>query len=159
MLGKQTRTPHKVLNSITTSHPLDLVHMDLVGPIQTLSLSGMKYVLVIVDDFTRFTWVRFLKDKSSTFKVFKSWCKLILNETSSSNSCIVRLRTDNGTEFKNDAFDKFCDEHGIKHEFSAAHTPQQNGIVERKNRVIIEMARVMLNAAKIASYFLGRSRE
>ncbi|PRQ45332.1 putative RNA-directed DNA polymerase [Rosa chinensis] len=152
-LGKQTRSSHRVINSMSTSQPLDLMHMDLVGPVQTKSLGGKKYMLVLVDDFSRFTWVKFLCEKSDAFDNFQNLSKMILNEQYSSNKCIVRLRTDHGTEFENASFDEFCNDMGIKHEFSAPITPQQNGVVERKNRVLIEMGRVMLNSAGLAHTF------
>ncbi|CAL2228451.1 unnamed protein product [Prunus armeniaca] len=66
---------------------------------------------------------------------------------------LVRIRTDHGSEFENSQFLKFCEEMGIKHEFSAPITPQQNGVVERKNRVLVEMARVMLNSKSLAKHF------
>ena len=123
MLGKQTRSSHSTLNSVTTCHPLELMHLDLVGPIQTQSLSGKKYVLVLVDDFSRFTWVKFLREKSEVFDCFKSIVRMIKNEKSSENLSLVRLRTNHGTEFENAMFDEFYDANGIKHEFSAHYTP------------------------------------
>ncbi|XP_024164336.1 uncharacterized protein LOC112171370 [Rosa chinensis] len=152
-LGKQTRSSHRVTNYVSTSQPFDLMHMDLVGPVQTKSLGGKKYMLVLVDDFSRFTWVKFLCEKSDAFDNFQNLCKMISNEQYSSNKCIVRLRTDHGTEFENALFDEFCNDMGIKHEFSAPITPQQNGVVERKNRVLIEMGRVMLNSAGLTHTF------
>ncbi|PRQ24978.1 putative RNA-directed DNA polymerase [Rosa chinensis] len=152
-LGKQTRSSHRIINSMSTSQPLDLMHMDLVGLVQTKSLGGKKYMLVLVDDFSRFTWVKFLCEKSDAFDNFQNLCKMISNEQYSSNKCIVRLRTNHGTEFENASFDEFCNDMGIKHEFSAPITPQQNGVVERKNRVLIEMGRVMLNSAGLAHTF------
>ncbi|XP_024171720.1 uncharacterized protein LOC112177689 [Rosa chinensis] len=82
-----------------------------------------------------------------TFESLKGLCKRITNEKHSTNLCIVRVRTDNGTEFKNALFANFFLEHGIAHEFSAPITPQQNGVVERKNRVLLDMGRVMLHSA------------
>ncbi|CAL2246732.1 unnamed protein product [Prunus armeniaca] len=127
--------------------------MDLVGPIQTVSLGGKKYILVMVDDFSRFTWVSFLREKSETFQRFKSVCHLLQKEKMTSHLPLVRIRTDHGSEFENSQFLKFCEEMGIKHEFFAPITPQQNGVVERKNRVLVEMARVMLNSKNLAKHF------
>ncbi|CAL8162045.1 unnamed protein product [Prunus armeniaca] len=134
-------------------HRSQVVHMDLVGPIQTMSLGGKKYILVMVDDFSRFTWVSFLREKSETFQRFKSVCHLLQKEKMTSHLPLVRIRTDHGSEFENSQFLKFCEEMGIKHEFSAPITPQQNGVVERKNRVLVEMARVMLNSKNLAKHF------
>lgn len=127
--------------------------MDLMGPMQTESIGRKKYVLVCVDDFSRFTWVDFLREKSDTFEAFKKLCKRLMKEKDTVIGKIVRIRSDHGTEFENSKFSSFCDEHGIKHEFSAPKTPQQNGVVERKNRTIQEMARVMLNAKEISQKF------
>ncbi|XP_020415606.1 uncharacterized protein LOC109948093 [Prunus persica] len=152
-LGKQVRVSHKKVKHIQTNVSLELVHMDLVGPIQTLSLGGKKYILVMVDDFSRFTWVSFLLEKSDTFQRFKSVCHLLQKEKMTSHLPLVKIRTDHGSEFENSQFLKFCEEMGIKHEFSAPITPQQNGVVERKNRVLVEMARVMLNSKNLAKHF------
>ncbi|CAL2248998.1 unnamed protein product [Prunus armeniaca] len=152
-LGKQVRVSHKKVKHIQTNVILELVHMDLVGPIQTVSLGGKKYILVMVDDFSRFTWVSFLREKSETFQRFKSVCHLLQKEKMTSHLPLVRIRTDHGSEFENSQFLKFCEEMGIKHEFSAPITPQQNGVVERKNRVLVEMARVMLNSKNLAKHF------
>ncbi|CAL9021631.1 unnamed protein product [Prunus brigantina] len=149
-IGKQTKSSHSPTNFASTSKPLELMHMDLVGPMQTLSLGGKKYILVLVDDFTRFTWVAFLHDKSEAFKSFSVICMKIQNEK---HDNLIRLRTDHGTEFENHLFSEFCDEQGISHEFSAPITPQQNGVVERKNRVLLDMSRVMLNSANLAKHF------
>lgn len=80
-IGKQIKSPHRKLNEITTSKPLELVHLDLVGPVQTLSLGGKKYFLVMVDDFSRFTWVALLKDKSEAFESFRAIYTQIQNHT------------------------------------------------------------------------------
>ncbi|RVW49720.1 Retrovirus-related Pol polyprotein from transposon TNT 1-94 [Vitis vinifera] len=113
--GKQTRSTHKRVDEILTSKPLELLHMDLMGPMRTESLGGKKYILVMVDDYSRYAWVAFLRDKSEAFINFKDI--------------------------------------GIKHEFSAPRTPQQNGVVERKNRVLQEMARTMLNQHELPTHF------
>ncbi|KAK0586597.1 hypothetical protein LWI29_009370 [Acer saccharum] len=148
-LGKQTKVPHKKNSYIATKRPLELVHMDLMGPIQTESINGKKYIFVCVDDFSRFTWVYFLRNKTEAFDYFKKFCNQVQNEKGLDIKKICRIRSDHGTEFENAKFSEFCDGLGISHEFSAPRTPQQNGVVERKNRVLQEMARVMLNSKKV----------
>ncbi|MGV7988911.1 DDE-type integrase/transposase/recombinase, partial [Mycobacterium kansasii] len=106
------------------------------GPTRTESRAGKKYILVIVDDYTRFTWVSFLRDKSETLDEVKKIIKRIQTEKCSQ---VSKIRSDHGSEFENSGFEKFCSDHGISHEFSAPKTPQKNGIVERKNRVLQEM--------------------
>ena len=95
---------------------------------------------MIVDDYTRYTWVFFLVDKSDVFVTFKSFVKGIHNEF---ETTIKRVRSDNGSEFKNTGIDELCDEFGIRHQFSTKYTPQSNGLVKRKNKNLIDMARSM----------------
>ena len=155
--GKQTRSPHTVLNSNSTTHVLELLHMDLVGPIQTESLGGFTYILVCFDDYSRFTWIKHLKSKSETFISFRKLCKKITTAKASDNVRVVRIRTDHGTEFENSSFERFCDKYGIHHEFSAPISPQQNGVVERKNRVLVELSRSMINNADLPHTFWGEA--
>ncbi|KAG9442194.1 hypothetical protein H6P81_018048 [Aristolochia fimbriata] len=138
MAGKQHRTPHSAL-----------LHIDLMGPVQTESIAGKRYVLVCVDDFSRFTWVEFIREKSDTYKVFASLCKRLMNDKNIVIGKIIRIRSDHGREFENNQFAQFCEKRGISHEFSAPKTPQQNGVVERKNRTLQEMARAMINAKNL----------
>jgi len=148
--GKQVGTPHPVKNIMTTTRPLELLHMDLFGPVAYVSIGGNKYGLVIVDDFSRFTWVFFLSDKGDTQKKFKKFARRAQNEFKLK---IKNIRSDNGTEFKNTHVEEFLDEEGVKHEFSSPYTPQQNGVAERKNRTLIEMARTMLDEYKTSDRF------
>jgi transposase InsO family protein len=117
---------------------------------QVESLGGKRYAYVVVDDFTRFTWINFIKEKSDTFDIFKNLCYQLQREK---NSVIVRVRSDHGREFENSKFTEFCLNEGIKHEFSSPMTPQQNGVVERKNRTLQESARVMLHAKHLPYFF------
>ena len=97
---------------------------------------------MIVDDYTRYTWAFFLVDKSDVFATFKSFIKGIHNKF---KTTIKKVISDNRSEFKNTRIDELCDEFGIRHQFSAKYTPQSNGLVERKNRTLIDMARSMLS--------------
>ena len=115
-----------------------------------ISIGGNKYSFVIVDYYSRFTWVFFLHDKSVEKDTFNKFAKKGSNEFETK---IKRLRSDNGTEFKNTNIEEYLDEEGIGHEFSVPYTPQQNGIVVRKNRTLIEAARTMLNEYKISYQF------
>ena len=124
--------------------------MDLFGPIAYLSIGGNKYGLVIVDDFSRFTWVFFLHDKSETQAIFKKFARIAQSEF---DLKIKNIRSENAKEFKNTCIESFLDEEGIKHEFSAPYSPQQNGVAERKNRTLIEMARTMLDDYKTSDRF------
>ncbi|GJZ94924.1 retrovirus-related pol polyprotein from transposon TNT 1-94 [Tanacetum coccineum] len=113
-MGKSKKKPHKPKSEDTNQEKLYLLHMDLCGPMRVASVNGKKYILVIVDDYSRFTWVK----------------------------------TDNGTEFVNQTLREYYEKVGISHETSVARSPQQNGVVERRNRTLIKAARTMLIYAK-----------
>jgi hypothetical protein len=147
---KQVGTHHHAKNIMTTIRPLEMLHMDLFGPIAYISIGGTKYGLVIVDDYSHFTWVFFLQDKSETQEVLKKFLRMTQNEF---DVKVKKIRSDNGTEFKNTQVEDFLDEEGIKHEFLAPYTPQQNGVVEKKNHTLIEMARTMLDEYKTSDQF------
>jgi len=115
-----------------------------------ISIGGNKYGLVIVDDFSHFTWVFFLQDKSEAQGIVKKFIRKAQNEYELK---MKHIRSDNGSEFWNTNIKEFLDEEGIKHEFSAPYTPQQNCIVERKNRTLTEAARTMLDEYKTPDSF------
>ena len=152
--GKQLKKRHPIKSIITTSRPLELLHLDLFGPSHYDTLGGRKYGLVIVDDYSRYSWVFLLKSKDETYKEFIIFAKRAQRMYEAE---IKAIRTDNGTEFKNYTMQEFVDDEGIKHEFSAPYTPQQNGVVERKNRTLIEMARTMLSEFKSPHNFWGEA--
>ncbi|KAK1619239.1 hypothetical protein QYE76_024756 [Lolium multiflorum] len=152
--GKQLKKKHPIKSIVTTSRPLELLHLDLFGPSHYDTLGGSKYGLVIVDDYSRYSWVFLLKSKDETHREFIIFAKKAQRMYESE---IKAIRTDNGTEFKNYTMQEFVDDEGIKHEFSAPYTPQQNGVVERKNRTIIEMARTMLSEFNSPHNFWGEA--
>ncbi|GKF89963.1 putative ribonuclease H-like domain-containing protein [Tanacetum coccineum] len=102
------------------------------------------------DDYSRFTWVFFLTTKDETSEILKHFIKEIENLVDKN---VKIIKSDNGTKFKNKVMDDFCREKGIKREYSVARTPQQNGIAERRNRMIIEAARTMLADSKLPTTF------
>ncbi|KAL8124103.1 hypothetical protein AgCh_011924 [Apium graveolens] len=124
--------------------------MDLIGPVPVQSLGGWLYILVVVDDFSRFTWTESLKANSDAFDKFFALRKRLQNQQ---NNTIFYIRTDHGKKFENSSFVEFCKECGITHNFSAPYTPQSNGVVERKNRTLQEMANNMLNGYRRPKYF------
>jgi transposase InsO family protein len=148
--GKKVGTTHPHKNMITMSRPLELLHMDLFGPVTYLSTGGSKYGLVIVSNFSRFTWVFFLQDKIETQGTLKRFLRRAQNEFELK---VKKIRSDNGSEFKNLQVEEYLEEEGIKHEFSAHYAQQQNGVVERKNRTLIDMARTMLGEYKTLERF------
>jgi transposase InsO family protein len=123
--------------------------MNLFGPIAYISISGNKYGLVIIDDYSRFTWGFFLQDKGETQKVLKKFLKKTQNEF---NVKVKRIISNNVAEFKNTQVE-YLDEEGIKHEFLASYTPQQNGVAKRKNRTLIGMVRTILDKYKTFNRF------
>ena len=113
-----------------------------MGPTRTESLGGKRYIIVVVDNFIRYTWVILVRSKLDAPKHIKALCTRLQNEKSLK---IDRIWSDHGIEFENSYLESFCIRLGISQEFSTPITPQQNGVVERKNRVIQEMARAMLH--------------
>ena len=113
-------TSHPSKNIMTTSRPLELLHMGLFGPIAYLSNEGSKYGLVIVDDYSRFTWVLFLQDKSKTQETLNRFLRRAQNVF---RLKMTKIRSDNKSEFKNLQVEEYLEEEGIKHEFSAPYTP------------------------------------
>ncbi|GJY55158.1 putative ribonuclease H-like domain-containing protein [Tanacetum coccineum] len=108
------------------------------------------YCLVVTDDFSRFSWVFFLATKDETSEILKTFITCIENLI---DLRVKVIRCDNRAEFKNRVMNQFCEMKGIKREFSVARTPQQNGVEERKNRILIEAARTMLADSKLPTTF------
>jgi IS30 family transposase len=135
---------------MTTTRLLEMLHIDLFGPVAYISIGGNKYGLIIVDYYSLFTWVSFLQDKSETKEVLKKFLRMSQNEF---DAKVKKIRSGNGTEFKNTQVENFLDEEGIKHEFLAPYTPQQNGVAEIKNCTLIEMVRTMLDEYKTLDQF------
>jgi transposase InsO family protein len=129
---------------------LDLVHTDVCGPMQTRSLGGAFYFLLFIDDCTRFTWVYFLRRKSDVFEYFKEFRTMVEKKTGKS---IKILRSDQGGEYKSGDFNKYCKDNGIVQQFTVPHTPQQNGVAERKNRTLVECARSMMKGKNLSNAF------
>ncbi|XP_019159982.1 PREDICTED: uncharacterized protein LOC109156585 [Ipomoea nil] len=139
--GKQIKTSFKSKDKDINSRPLSLLHMDLFGPVDPASLSGRKYTLVIVDDYPRYAWTLFLKKKNETEVVLLDLLRQLQTKKEVN---IIRIRSDQGTEFVNKVIKEFCGQNGIFHQLSAPRTPQQNGVVERRNRTLKEAARTMI---------------
>ncbi|KAJ0391998.1 hypothetical protein ATCC90586_007925 [Pythium insidiosum] len=126
---------------LKTGAPLEMVHTDLMGPINVKSKSGARFILVFVDDWSRYLHVYLLKSKTEVTSKFIEYTTVMERQTGGRVKCV---RSDNGSEFCNKKFDGFCLQQGILHQTSAPYSPQQNGIAERANRSIAEMARAML---------------
>nr|GEZ28169.1 copia protein [Tanacetum cinerariifolium] len=136
-MGKSTKKSHKPKSEDTNQEKLYLLHMDLCGPMRVESLNGKKYILVIVDDYSRFTWVKFLRSKDEALDFIIKFLKMIQVQL---KVPVRRVQTDNGTEFVNQTLHEYYEEVDISHETSVARSPQQNGVIERRNRTLIEAA-------------------
>jgi transposase InsO family protein len=139
---------------MSTSKTFELLHIDLFGLTTYTSIGRNKYGFMIMDDFTKYTWMFFLIDKSDVFATFKTFIKRIHNEF---EITIKKVRSDNGSEFKNTKVDDLCDEFRIRHQFLTKYTPQSNGLVERKNRTLIDMAISMLSEYNVSHLFWAKS--
>ncbi|GJW42954.1 ribonuclease H-like domain-containing protein [Tanacetum coccineum] len=148
--GKQHKASCKTKTVSFICKPLQLLHMDLFGPVSVRSINRKSYCLVVTDDFSRFSWVFFLATKDETPEILKNFITGIENQ---SDHKVKTIKSDNGTEFKNRIMNEFYEMKGIRREFSVARTPQQNGVAERKNRTLIEAARTMLADSKLPTTF------
>ena len=126
--------------------PLELMHSDVWGPTPVTSLNDFQYYILFVDEYSKFTWLYLLKHKFDLLDIFKFFKAIVENQL---DSKIKVLRIDNGGEFTSNAFKNFCSTHGLIHQFSCPHTPQQNGVVERKHRHIVECALTLLSHSQL----------
>ncbi|BBH00217.1 multidrug resistance-associated protein 9 [Prunus dulcis] len=147
--GKQHREWFPKNQAWRASTPLELIHMDLCGPMQNESISGNKYFMLLIDDCTRMIWVYFLRYKSDALNCFRKFKSMVELQSGFKVQCV---RSDKGGEFTSCEFNKLCEEAGIQRQFSMAYTPQQNGVVERKNRTVVEMAKAMLQEKDLPYY-------
>jgi hypothetical protein len=125
--GKMIVASDSPVNTVMTEHPGQLLHMDTIGPSRVRSMGGKWYILVIIDDYSRYSWVFFLESK---IKVFEHFWSLALRLNNEHPNCLKAIRSDNETEFRNASFDEFCLEHGIDQQFLTPCIPQQNGVME-----------------------------
>nr|GEZ71213.1 retrovirus-related Pol polyprotein from transposon TNT 1-94 [Tanacetum cinerariifolium] len=149
-LGKAKRNSFHTKLTPSSKRRLQLLHMDLCGPMRVASINGKRYVLVIVDDYSRYTWTHFLRFKDETPEVLINFLRLVQRGLQAQ---VKVVRTDKGMEFLNQTFHAYFVAEGILHQTSVARTPKQNGVVERRNRTLVEAARTMLSAAKVPLFF------
>nr|GEU92951.1 retrovirus-related Pol polyprotein from transposon TNT 1-94 [Tanacetum cinerariifolium] len=149
-MGKSKKKSHKPKSKDTNQEKLYLLHMDLYGPMRVESVNRKNYILIIIDDYSRFTWVKCLRSKDEALDFIIKFLKMIQVRL---KVPVCRIRTYNGTEFLNQTLREYYEQVGISHETSVARSTQQNGVVERRNHTLIEAARTMLIYAQ-ASLFL-----
>lgn len=154
LVSKQVRKgfPHKATYSATKV--LQLVHGDLCGPIEPTTLGGNKYFFLLVDDFSRMMWVYMLKSKDESFSSFKKFRALVED---GAEKKIRVFRTDRGGEFNSNEFKVYCEDNGIERHYTTPYTPQQNGVVERRNRTVVEMARCFLKEMSLPATLWGEA--
>ncbi|GJU24288.1 retrovirus-related pol polyprotein from transposon TNT 1-94 [Tanacetum coccineum] len=139
--GKSKKASHPPKLVLSSKQRLHHIHLDLGGPMRVESINRKHYILVIVDDYSSYTWVHFLRSKDEAPDVIKTFLKKI---TVLLQAPVIIVRTDNDTEFKNQVLQEYFDSVGIYHQTSFVRTPQQNGVMKRKNRMLVEAARTML---------------
>ena len=147
--SKSTRLPFPKSSLNRSAKLLHLVHSDLAGPFQT-SLAGAHYYITFIDDHSRYTWVSYLKRKGDAFDAFKQWRAYVEKEY---DAKVARLRTDRGGEYTSADFDRYLASNGIKHETTAARTPEQNGVAEEKNRVLKETGSALLKSSGLGQEY------
>nr|GEY86057.1 integrase, catalytic region, zinc finger, CCHC-type, peptidase aspartic, catalytic [Tanacetum cinerariifolium] len=144
-LGKSKKHTHKPKTENTNLKVLNTLHMNLCGPMRVQTINGKKHILVIVDDYSRFTWVKFLRSKDETPEVI---IKFITQIQVGLNKTIRYVRTGNGTEFVNHTLTEYYERIGIFHQKTVPRTPQQNGVVEIRNRTLVGAAWTMMIFSK-----------
>jgi len=146
--GKMTRNPFPK-RSNRSSEILDLIHSDVCGPMRVESLGGAKYFVQFIDDCSRWSEIRFLKSKAEVLGTMEEVFNLIETQTERKVKC---LQTDNGREYLNEASEDFLKRRGISRRLTVAYNPEQNGIAERRNRTVVEMARCLLIQSGLPSF-------
>ena len=135
LTGRQQRRKFSKASFTRATKPSEILHSDLMGPLSTPTLAGSRYILVFTDDYSHKSWIYFLKSKDQTFFFFRTFMAKIRTETGNPLSI---LHTNRGGEYLSHEFTTFCDENGIQRHLTQAHTSQQNGVAERRNRTIME---------------------
>ncbi len=151
--SKQAKHPFLVQTTHVSSKPLEMIHSD-VWTTKTESIGGCKYYVNFIDDHTRKVWVYFMKHKGEVFQHFLNFKTMVEKEKGVSIKC---LRSDGGGEYFSKEFSEYLKEHGIQRKYSCSYSPQQNGVVERKNRHIVEITRAMLNEKNLSNYFWAKA--
>ncbi|GKF07189.1 retrovirus-related pol polyprotein from transposon TNT 1-94, partial [Tanacetum coccineum] len=149
-LDKAKRSTFKTKTALSSKGWLNLLHMNLCGPMRIERINEKKYILVIVDDYSRYTWTHFLRSKDVTPEVLKDFLKMIQRNLQDQ---VITVHTDRGMKFLNKTLHAYFKEEGIKQQTSIARTLEQNDVVKRQNHTLVEAARTMLSAFKIPLFF------
>jgi len=152
--GKQTRNSFQPQLSTRSKDVLEVVHSYVCGPFESLSLAGNRYFITFVDEFSRMIWLYVIKLKCEVFEIFQIFKASVERE---SGKRLKILRTDGGGEFTSNDFENYCQKNGIQHEVTAPYTPQHNGLAERRNRTILNMARSLIKEKDLPQRFWGEA--
>lgn len=152
--GKMARLPYPQQSTRKTTQPLELIHTDLCGPMSNVTPGGNKYFLSLIDDYSRYIVVYLLKDKAEAKDCIKDFVRLVENKFGRKPKVI---RSDRGGEFVNNDLKSFYRQEGIEMQLTAGYAPQQNGVAERRNRYLQEMAVCMLLDAKLDKRYWGEA--
>jgi hypothetical protein len=154
LAGKHMCAPFPQQATMRATQSLQLLHGDLCGPVSPTTPSGNKYFLLLLDDSSRYMWISLLPSKDQVASAIK---RVQVAAERNSGNLLGGLRTDRGGEFSASQFSEYCAELGIKRELTAPYTPQQNGLVERRNQCVMAAARCMLKAKKLPCMFWGEA--
>ncbi|KAI3522492.1 hypothetical protein L1887_00319 [Cichorium endivia] len=154
LIGKQTRHPFPSSTSFRAKKRLELVHGDLCGPVTPPTPAGNRYFMLLVDDFSRVMWVYLLKSKDEALQTFKNFRTKVEVETGEK---LKIFRTDRGGEFLSNQFTMYCQETGLDRHYTSPYSPQQNGVVERRNRSVLEMVRSCLKSMSVPDVLWGEA--
>lgn len=155
-LGKQTRQSFPQSTEYRASHPLELVHGDLCGPITPATPGHKRYLFVLIDDCTRYMWTKLLERKSEVFDEFRTFKTLAEQETRAE---VKTFRNDRGGEFMSQEFISYCAKNGINRHLTDPYSPQQNGVVECRNCTLLEMTRSLLKHMGVPNYLWGGGKQ
>lgn len=150
--GKLTRSPFPKKSITQSKAPLDLIHSDLCGPMQTITPSGKRYIMTLIDDFSRYCFIYLLKQKDEAADKIEEFIHLCNTQFGRKPKI---LRTDQGREYLSTKLQTFLKNNGIVHQTTTPYSPQQNGLTERKNRCLMEMTRCMLIEADLSHTYWG----
>lgn len=151
--GKMTRSSFPKKSNRQTDL-LDLIHSDVCGPMKNESLGRCKYFVTFIDDCSRWCFVKMIRGKNEVLCAFRQFKALVENQVGRKIKC---LQSDNGKEYINQEFDDFLKENGVQRRLTVTHTPEQNGVAERKNRTLVEMARCLLIQSGLSPAFWGEA--
>ena len=154
LLGKQARLPFPHATIFRAKRALELIHGDLCGPITPVTPSKKRYIFVLIDDYSRYMWSILLKEKGEAFEKFKKFKAIVEQET---KETIGTFRSDRGGEFTSNEFSSYCESNGIARQLTAPYSPQQNRVVERRNRTLLGMTRSILKHMDLPNYLWGEA--